>query len=498
MKEQGRRGRIKYTYGGVVFIYDPLSKQEITSWKSSDVSLKTSGTKVAPPVILEKKSGTETSFERKLLRAKFQTELFDQKEKWTSHSVLVVDMSGSMRRDDVNGARCRSDGVWMALARDYVQKPLQAKQRSRTDLISVIVMRDTSEVLLLCEPTDWFLYNQLIEMREWQKLRPSGPGNYMPAIEAAESLLNLNTNGACALSLLFFSDGVPSDKNEDHRGRCGQLASKFGRRLSITCVGMADGNEKFDTLRGIVEEAGSFGSVASFGKPSLDADSLSNIISTLASSLTTTMTEMTELNSGNSKAVRMDVEREKKGTPDDLYLTADWRTYHAQDVGTFWIWDYERDNFVELFDHRCHYCEKDTRVAGGGIILKTEARMCPQCHGACFCSYKCFMLGSRQHYEGGGHLRSCSEIKRKMMCGDITMRPLPSYSVSVKRQVFGEGAERMVRKFRFLAEDNQFVGIKYVAKDSRFVEDKVRLVLLIFLTLYAIQAYLVLLRILLL
>ena len=40
-------------------------------------------------------------------------------QRWTSHSVLVVDMSGSMRRDDVNGGRCRSDGVWIALASDY-------------------------------------------------------------------------------------------------------------------------------------------------------------------------------------------------------------------------------------------------------------------------------------------------------------------------------------------------------------------------------------------
>jgi len=294
----------------------------------------------------------------------------------------------------------------------------------------------------------------------------------MPAIEKAESLLNLNTNGTCALSLLFFSDGVPSDQREDHRGRCGQLASKFGRRLSVTCIGMADGNESFETLRGIVEEAESFGSVASFGKPSLDADSLSNIISTLASSLTTTKTEMTEINSGRSKAVRMDVTREKKGTPDDLYLTDEWLTYHDEEVGTFWIWDYERNDFVELFDYRCHYCEKDTRIAEGSIMLKAEARMCPHCHGACFCSSQCFMLGGLRHHLGEGHLRSCSEIKKMMMAGDITMRPLPSYSLSVKKTVFGEGAERMVRKLRFLNKNDQFVGIRYVAKDSRFVEDE--------------------------
>jgi hypothetical protein len=44
-----------------------------------------------------------------------------------------------MRRDDVNGARCRSDGVFLALARDYIKAPLDKKQRSATDLISIIL-----------------------------------------------------------------------------------------------------------------------------------------------------------------------------------------------------------------------------------------------------------------------------------------------------------------------------------------------------------------------
>ncbi len=58
-------------------------------------------------------------------------------------------MSGSMRRDDVNGARCRSDGVWMSLARDYVKKPLDKKTRSEKDLISVIVMKESAHILLV-------------------------------------------------------------------------------------------------------------------------------------------------------------------------------------------------------------------------------------------------------------------------------------------------------------------------------------------------------------
>ena len=81
---------------------------------------------------------------------------------WRSHSVLVVDMSGSMRSDDVNGARCRSDGVWMALARDYVKNQLKNGARDKKDLISIIVMKEEAETIMYAEPTTWVLYNKLV------------------------------------------------------------------------------------------------------------------------------------------------------------------------------------------------------------------------------------------------------------------------------------------------------------------------------------------------
>ena len=97
----------------------------------------------------------------------------DGKSQWTSHSVLVVDMSGSMRADDVNGARCRSDGVWLALARDYVKDLLTKGLRGPNDLISVVSMKEDAEVIIRCEPTSWTLYNKLLGLREWTKLKPS-------------------------------------------------------------------------------------------------------------------------------------------------------------------------------------------------------------------------------------------------------------------------------------------------------------------------------------
>ena len=121
MKEYQNNGRIRYTYGGVVFIYCPRQNRAVTSWKTNDAS-ETSGTKVSIPILLDKyEGGVDDEAHDKIagmMNVNSQTRAM-----WKSHSVLIVDLSGSMRKDDVNGARCRSDGVWMALARDYVKKP---------------------------------------------------------------------------------------------------------------------------------------------------------------------------------------------------------------------------------------------------------------------------------------------------------------------------------------------------------------------------------------
>ena len=41
----------------------------------------------------------------------------------------------------------------------------------------------------------------------------------------------------------------------------------------------------------------------------------------------------------------------------------------------------------------------------------------------------------------------------------------------MRKRIFGEGAERMVRQFRFVAHDDTFIGEKMVAKESRYLED---------------------------
>ncbi len=470
MKESGRRGRIKYTYGGVVFIYDPVTNSEVTSFPSPDRSLETSGTKVSKPIILPRKDDYD---DPSIKEFRDVSKALMDKSAWTSHSILVVDMSGSMRRDDVNGAKCRSDGVWMALARDYVQKPLEMKTRSKTDVISVILMKDEATTLLKYEPTDWVLYNKLIDLREWTQLRPSGPGNYMPALEKAESLLMKNLNSKCSLSLFFFSDGKPSDRG-DFAGKMGNIASQFGRRLSIACIGMAEMGEDFSTLNDMVTEAQAYGAKALFGQPSLDANSLSNIVTTLASSVTTSMTEMTNIETGTLRKVRMDFRREKINTPDDLVLTSDWKTYETNTfkhyVSSIWSWDYKLDDFVEVIDHRCLDCWKMTNVFRQGEGHEI-GDLCNDCRAVCFC-VRCHLKAARLRgvTRGGKSLhRGCSKCLQYRRIGKlIVKKDIPSFDIAIKEPIFGEGAERIVRKLRYI-RDKRFIGPVMVAKESRFL-----------------------------
>lgn len=443
MREIVRNGREKYSYGGIVFIYDPKRNFAITSWKDGKAS-KTSGTTIATPIMLDKHTYNSKQQESDMKYKHDSLTNFmnmeEGKSQWTSHSVLVIDMSGSMRTDDVNGARCRSDGVWMALARDYVKDLLVKNLRGPTDVISVIIMKEEADIIINCEPTSWVLYNNLIDLREWTKLKPSGHGYYLPAIEKAEQQLLCNSNASCALSLLFFSDGKPSDPSPDHPDivkNMGKLASRFGRRLSVSCIGMAEKSTDFSTLKDMVEEAKQYGCMASFGKPRLDADSLSQIISNLASSLTTSRTELTEVTSGKMRQVRMDIEREKLHTQDN---EGTWKNYaldKSRYVERFWGWTFNgkrTGGFVKIVSRRCIYC-----------YLEDLLFACQDCRAVFVCRSCQLEFGNflAVHKSTSG---DCNELRNEVEKGFLQHKVLPSFCIAVKDQAFGEGAERIVRK----------------------------------------------------
>lgn len=160
----------------------------------------------------------------------------------------------------------------MTLALDYIGKQLQKGLSSSTDVLSLVVMRDSAEVVISKQPMDWILFNRVIDLLH--SSRPMHHGKYIPALEAAEKLLLSNSHGSCALMLCFLSDGQPSDTvgRSDAVGRALRetikqkklklvsqrieaLASRFGRRLTVASIGFSGVHEDFQVcawLAGIV------------------------------------------------------------------------------------------------------------------------------------------------------------------------------------------------------------------------------------------------------
>jgi len=471
MVENGRwRGSKRYTHAGKVFVYDEKRNKAITSWqiKGGYGKKKKSGTSAVNPIMLPKSKEHDNS---KAINAhnRVKNLLMSEKKLWKSHSVLVVDMSGSMREDDVNGARCRSDGVWMVLARDFIKKQLDERTASIFDLVSIVLMGDSAETFCCFEPIDWVLYNMLVDLREWTTVKPSGAGNYIPALAQAEGLLDRNKYGSCSLSLLFFSDGRPSDQVSEIAKislKMGEIASRFGRRLVVSCIGMANQEENFSILQSMAKEAMDFGCNASFSKPSLSTDSLSSIITTLTSSMTSTKTELTELRTGKLLSVRTDVTRERRNAPDDIAPTEDWRVFLPTSTDMYtkaiYAWNRQVDDFVLVMDHRCLTCF-DVVADMFYDIPNGKGSLCPRCKSCFFCS-QCVAhsaMNTPHNCESRAHM------KRNDL---IVKRPVPSFGVAYKKHCFGEGAERMAFKFRFVDKTGNFVGPKMVAKESRFVE----------------------------
>jgi Mg-chelatase subunit ChlD len=78
-----------------VYITDATSRHEITSWRLDDAP-------EPAPAVAEGQEGAGTA-----------------------HFVMVVDMSGSMRKDDIQGYNTRAKAVYECLAKDLVAPQLK-------------------------------------------------------------------------------------------------------------------------------------------------------------------------------------------------------------------------------------------------------------------------------------------------------------------------------------------------------------------------------------
>ena len=209
-KERGRPRKNgeptwKYTFANIVYITDQSSTLEITSYA---IELPVS------EVVIEDR------LTQQHMEAKRRIEL--NPGSITSHTVIVVDMSGSMNASDMGGHKTRSHGVYYNIAEEFISPRLHpidvtgpgnlfsGKSTTYTDVLTVIEMRDSYTVVFQREPVSWLLYNKIVQLANLNGAKSHG--NYFDSIELAFQMLTCpSLDAKCSLCLFFFSDGRPSD-----------------------------------------------------------------------------------------------------------------------------------------------------------------------------------------------------------------------------------------------------------------------------------------------
>ena len=90
--------------------------------------------------------------------------LAEDSSNWTSHTVIVVDQSGSMRKTDVDGGATRSDAVWVTIAIDFVAKQIETRMASDSDVVSILRMGREATLLVDRKPHNWLLFNDVVDL----------------------------------------------------------------------------------------------------------------------------------------------------------------------------------------------------------------------------------------------------------------------------------------------------------------------------------------------
>eukprot|EP00457_Paulinella_chromatophora_P002415 gb/GEZN01002420.1/.p1 GENE.gb/GEZN01002420.1/~~gb/GEZN01002420.1/.p1 ORF type:complete len:691 (+),score=61.79 gb/GEZN01002420.1/:91-2073(+) len=328
--------RWKYTFANVVYITDETSRVEVTSYV---LPLEMPSVPISEP---------ETQLHEQL------SELFRKKPSLcTSHTVLVVDQSASMKTCDVDHFKTRSQAVFGTMALDWVGKQLDFGEAKATDVVSLIEFGDAASVVIEREPLTNVLYNKLAQKR--LDARPRGHGHFLPALDAARVLLDKDkTNDSCALVLMFLSDGKPSDfmSNPSLANRATlqselgakvlALAKNFGNRLLVSTVGFAAQDADFSVLEVMAEQATIGGAHGSFTHAA-SSQMLSTTVTQLAGSLSATTLKLSRLGPDDAKAtlrIPRSVEMVDFAGPSlcDTYTTNLKR----------WILDEKGDGWVEV------------------------------------------------------------------------------------------------------------------------------------------------------
>jgi hypothetical protein len=230
--------------------------------------------------------------------------LTDDPQMCTTHSIIIIDQSGSMRTCDVDCFRSRSDAAYGTLALDYITEQLyQMGDELFVDAVTIIEMNDEGSIFVHKEPLDWILFNKVLH--RMSTAQPRSHGSYVESLELAEEIIqrdlvileDLEADELPAFMLVLVSDGKPSDKLHEHeirrKGAITRLAKKLKSKLTMFSMGIgASSGSDFEQLRSLVNTAKHFGAEGQFIHAGLDPASLSSSFNSVATSMTTTRNEL--------------------------------------------------------------------------------------------------------------------------------------------------------------------------------------------------------------
>ncbi|KAL7526158.1 hypothetical protein ACHAXR_001350, partial [Thalassiosira sp. AJA248-18] len=235
-------------------------------------------------------------------------------ELWNSHTVAVVDQSGSMRKTDAENGVTRSDLVWVCLAVDYVGKRLRTGEATNRDYFSLIQMGTEANCLIKEHPFNWILYNNIIDMLRTRQ--PLGAGNYLPAIVCAKKMLLSNKKGKCLQQLVFLTDGAPSDDLPRGLGyathsnyhirvvsnHIASVARQFGSRLTIGAIAVGSG--QYHALEAMIDCAKDYNCQTYLKKSLLNAGDLSAAFISMSSLISASKSRATDILTNRQRTFR--------------------------------------------------------------------------------------------------------------------------------------------------------------------------------------------------
>lgn len=360
--------RWKFEFGNTTYITDNSCRKEITCYKKA--------IQIEPATITQKMIDNHKEAER-ILR--------EDPHLCTTHSIIIIDQSGSMRTCDVNGFRSRSDAAYGTLALDYIAEQLYQQgggDELFIDAVTIIEMNDTGSLFLHKEPLDWILFNKVLERLSTAK--PKSHGNYVEALEFAEDIIkgelssfkDLDADDIPAFMLLFLSDGKPSDKLPDHQTRRLQsitrLAQKLKSKLTFYGMGIGSSGSDFEQLQLLVNTAEVYGSEGQFNHAGLNPASLSTSFSSIATSMTTTRNDLrsTKDDGKKTKTEKSYTMRQKKTevnamVPFRRETTAVSRWLHDSSLAYPW-------RKVNFFNNECTGLEIEKDPFGKVCLLQSK------------------------------------------------------------------------------------------------------------------------------